>query len=224
MVNVNNRRNPAIYALHAGDHQYFYVGATSKNSANRLYEHIYRARIGHKSPVYVRMRELGIDNIEVVDLERVNSSCEMLTLEAKWIAKLIADGHPIENRMGRDGNVNSMSEQSKALISRANIGRRSSIAGKTGEEAGWTHARRDAMADRAAERRSSRVPEHGTVNEYKKYGCRCADCFAAARNPRVPVEVHGRYLYKRDKCRCAICVTANREYGRRWLAERRKDQ
>lgn len=43
MVNVNYRKDPAVYALHAGDHVLAYVGSTSKNSQNRLYEHIYRA-------------------------------------------------------------------------------------------------------------------------------------------------------------------------------------
>lgn len=221
MVNVNTRQTPAIYALHAGDHQYFYVGTTTVNSDNRLYEHIYRARVGHRSPVYVRMREVGIDNVQVVDLERLTDVSKRFTIEAQWIAKMIAAGHPIQNRIGRDGLPNSMSEESRALISAAHVGVQTWITGKRGEEAGWTQARREAMRARAAERRANRVPRHGTLSEYQKYGCRCDECFAVARHPRVPVEVHGRYLYKRDKCRCDVCVQANRDYLKIWSAARK---
>lgn len=86
MVNVNNRRTPAIYALHAGDHVYFYVGSTMKNSDNRLYEHIYRAHAGHKSPVYTRMRDLGIRNIQVVDLEPITDGSRKVEMETRWIS------------------------------------------------------------------------------------------------------------------------------------------
>jgi len=221
MVNVNTRRDPAVYALHAGDHNYFYVGVTSVNSDNRLYEHIYRARSGHASPVYEKMRDLGIENVRVVDLSPITSGEIPKMVEAKWINKLFKSGYPLTNQSSLDGQPDSMSERSKELISIANRGRPTWIKGKKGETAGWTDERRAKMAERAAVSRANRIPNHGTVTEYRKYGCRCNDCTSATLHPKPRATEHGRYLYKRDKCRCDICVEANRVYSREWLAARR---
>jgi hypothetical protein len=117
MVNVNNRRDPAVYALHAGDHLYGYVGSTSKNSQNRLYEHIYRARTGHISPVYQWMREVGLENVQVVDLAKESDRETREALEVVLIAQLIAEGHPLRNQIARDGRPGSMSARSRELIS-----------------------------------------------------------------------------------------------------------
>jgi len=155
MVNVNNRRNPAIYALHTGDHRYFYVGSTSKNSDNRLYEHIYRAHTGHKAPLYVWMRDVGIRNVQVVDLALIEDMSTRAELEAEWIARMIADGHPLTNQVARDGVPNSMSEQSKARVSKANRGKPTWIKGKRGADAGWTDERRRAQAETIRKRQHS---------------------------------------------------------------------
>lgn len=152
MVNMNKLKRPAIYALHAGDFRMAYVGTTSKNSKNRLWEHIYRARNGHPSPVYEWMREVGIENVEVVDLEAVIETEDAIEREAHWIARLIGQGHPIVNRKGRDGVANSMADESKAIIGEKARGRVTWIAGLTGEAAGWTEERRRAQADRVRAR------------------------------------------------------------------------
>jgi hypothetical protein len=220
MANVNQRFTPAIYALHTGDHNYSYVGSTSRNSDNRLYQHISRAQHGHMAPVYVWMRDVGIRNVQVIDLELVADKQVRQTHEAEWIARLISEGYPLTNELARNGVADSLSEELKKRMSETRKGKPTWITGKQGEEAGWTEARRLAVALTAAQVRADRIPVHGTLNEYKKHGCRCSECFAASRTPRVPVAEHGRYLYKRDKCRCEICVTANREYGRNWLAAR----
>jgi len=148
MVNVNTFRDPAIYALHAGDGVYRYVGATSKNSKNRLYEHIYRARSGHMGPVYVWMREVGLENVQVVDLAKVADDDLRLRLEATTIAHLIQAGYPLVNRISRDGVPNSMADESRKLISAAHSGRPTWIKGKSGIEAGWTERRREAQRER----------------------------------------------------------------------------
>lgn len=137
-----------IYALHAGDGVYRYVGSTSKNSKNRLYEHIYRARSGHPSPVYMWMREVGTDHVQVVDLVKVEDDSLREVLEAATIAHMIKAGHPLTNRMSRDGTPGSMAEESKRLIGEKAHGRPTWIKGKTGEDAGWTDARRRAQSDR----------------------------------------------------------------------------
>lgn len=118
VVNVNHRRDPAVYALHSGDHLYAYVGATSKNSQNRLYEHIYRARVGHTAPVYQWMREVGLENVQVVDIAKETDAETRDALEVILIAQLIAEGHPLRNQIARDGHPGSMSEYSRDLISK----------------------------------------------------------------------------------------------------------
>ncbi len=146
MVNVNYRRTPAVYALHAGDERFFYVGSISKNSDNRLYEHIYRAHTGHKAPVYRAMRDLGIRNIQVVDLCPIADPSRRLELETAWIVRLLEEGHPLVNQLGRDGIPNSMSAEMKTKVSKSKKGKPTWIKGRTGVEAGWTEERRQAAA------------------------------------------------------------------------------
>lgn len=130
MVNMNKLKRPSV------------------NSKNRLWQHIHRARSGHPSPVYEWMREVGLENVEVIDLEAVVETEDAEDLEAVWIARLIERGHPIVNRRGRDGIARSMAAESKALIGDKAKGRVTWIAGKTGDEAGWTDERRRAQSDR----------------------------------------------------------------------------
>lgn len=148
MVNVNHRIDPAVYALHAGDFVFAYVGETSKNSQNRLYEHIYRARSGHSGPVYQWMRGVGLENVQVVDLVKEPDAATRAAIEAATIARLIDEGHPLRNQVARDGVPGSMSADSRDLIGAKARGRVTWIAGKRGEAAGWTQERRDAMKQR----------------------------------------------------------------------------
>lgn len=103
MPNVNQRRTPAVYALHLGDHRYRYVGSTTKNSDNRLYEHIYRANSGHPSPVYAWMREVGVRNVRVSDLIRVTDPTDLPDLEICAIVQLLGEGFDLVNRTWSKG-------------------------------------------------------------------------------------------------------------------------
>jgi hypothetical protein len=220
MVNVNYRKDPAVYALHTGDHRYFYIGTTTVNSQNRLYQHISRANHNHQAPVYKRMRELGVRSVVVTDLQPLLPGDNALEVEARWISDMIERGFPLCNQVAVDGIPHSLSVEMRAKIGASRRGVPTWTKGKTGAEAGWSQERREGAIARASLARANRIPRHGTFNEYAIHGCRCESCFAAARNPRVPVEAHGRYLYKRDRCRCDICVTANRDYLRDWNSAR----
>lgn len=154
MVNVNQRKDPAVYALHAGDFHFRYVGATTKNSQNRLYEHIYRARAGHTGPVYQWMREVGIRNVRVVDIEKITDLAAMGQREAQWIVTLLSSGHDLVNRLSRDGRVGSIAEESKPLMGAPRRGKPTWITGKHGAEAGWTDERRQRQSDRMKKRRA----------------------------------------------------------------------
>lgn len=143
MVNQNKLIEASVYVLHAGDEILAYVGSTSKNAPNRLWEHKYRARTGHAAPVYQWMREVGIENVRAVVLAFEPDAEIRQALEAVTIAQLLAEGHPLVNAKSRDGVVDSMSETTKALIGNRNRGRETWIKGKTGEAAGWTQERRE---------------------------------------------------------------------------------
>jgi len=157
LVNMNKFKDPAIYALRAGDGEIRYVGATKGNSKNRLWEHIYRANSGHRGPVYVWMREVGVRNVEVIDLEKIDDVSRIHEIEADWIRRLIEEGVDLVNQIARDGIVNSMSEESKKRIGSAKKGRDTWIKGKTGDAAGWTAERRAKQSARIRELNRSRT-------------------------------------------------------------------
>lgn len=72
--------------------------------------------------------------------------------------------------------------------------------------------------------------EHGTINRYQHYGCRCDECAPVGRaytRERVsarkllldslPSHYHGkRSTYSNWGCRRESCVAANREYLCSW--------
>lgn len=148
MVNMNKHKEPAIYALYTEPGVYFYIGSTSKNSLNRLWEHNYRARNNHTAPVYQWMRSVGIENVKVVDLISLDGVTNTAELEAVTIANYLSAGHPLTNQIARDGVVGSMSDYSKQAIGVKNSGRPTWIKGKTGIEAGWTDERKAAQSER----------------------------------------------------------------------------
>lgn len=224
---MNHHKNPSIYALFVDEGVYCYVGSTSINSANRLWEHIYRARSGHTAPVYSWMRHVGIENVQVADLVFISDATQRKELEADLIKVLLDEGHPLTNRKSRDGVFDSMPEESRKLISKKVRGRTGWNRGKSGEEAGWTEERR-AKQTSSVENRY----EHGTEKRAKLKKCPCDVCESwRAANPSKPrggsIRVddieHGRYKYKRDKCRCDVCVQANRDYSKAW-AKSKKNQ
>ncbi len=179
MVNMNHHRDPSVYALSEPAGGFFYVGKTSINPTNRWWEHRSRARTGHPSPVYVRMREVGIESVEVIVLEKLGDTQDPIEREAFWIKKLLADGYPLANELGRDGVPNSMSERMKNHLSETRKGKPTWIKGKTGVEAGWTEERREKARSKKPPKVKTvlpRTPRHGTRTEWEKYGCRCTPC------------------------------------------------
>lgn len=153
MPNMNKHIDACIYALYVNEGEYCYIGSTSKNAQNRLWEHIYRARKGHLAPVYEWMREVNPQNVRFEILLRVADSKERAIQEANLIAKCIQDGHPLRNQISRDGVVGSMSETSRQLLSAAQKGKSTWIAGKKGLEAGWSDERKLLQSVRMKERR-----------------------------------------------------------------------
>lgn len=75
-----------IYALHAGDYEYRYVGLTYREPALRLARHRKNARHGGNLPVHAWIRKhpnLCMDVLEVCDTEE-----DTRFAESKWIAAL----------------------------------------------------------------------------------------------------------------------------------------
>lgn len=154
MVNMNKLRDPSIYALFVREGEYHYIGSTSINAQNRLWEHIHRARSGHDAPVYAWMREVGIENVRFCVLVSESDTEAREKIEAQMICQFIEQGHPLKNRISRDGVVRSMSDESKAIISKKQTGKKTWIYGKRGLDAGWTDERRKAQSERMKSIRS----------------------------------------------------------------------
>lgn len=232
MVNMNHYEDPCIYGL-TYDGRVFYVGYTSVNALNRWWQHRHRARSGHFAPVYQYMRAVGIDEVGYTVLAPATNASEAKILEAQIIANFINQGVELVNQIGRDGVPDSWSDEMKSKVSSSQKGRKSWITGKRGEEAGWTEERRRKQSEKMKGRRGE--PKHGTVNEYKKYQCRCEECCNAYRayigkrkrksnkpvvlkheRPTPKWQIHGEVAcYKNGKCRCEPCTTAYREYTRK---------
>ena len=152
MVNMNKHIDPCVYVLHSGDGVIAYVGSTSKNALNRLWEHNYRARSGHAAPVYEWMREVGVEAVTVEVLHREADREKREALEVKTILRLLSEGHPLRNQVSSDGKRNSMSQLSRDRIGLANRGKEPWTKGKRGEAAGWTEQRRREQSERMKER------------------------------------------------------------------------
>lgn len=157
MPNMNKFLAPCVYALHAGDFVFRYVGSTSKNSTNRLWEHNYRAGRDHQAPVYKWMREVGVENVRVVDLIKITADDDMPKVEASVIRQLIENGHPLLNAIARDGVPNSISPEMRSRIGQSRKGMPTWIAGKKGEEAGWTDERRARQSETMKARRRNQA-------------------------------------------------------------------
>lgn len=215
---MNKFKKPSIYALTEPDGGFFYVGRTKLNSQNRLWEHIYRARINHSAPVYQKMNQVGVSNVTVIDLEYLSDDQDARMVEAWWIKSLIGSGYDIVNALARDGVPDSWSREmrERGMLSRRGIP--TWIKGKKGEEAGWTQERRLAQS---MARKSARVRKHGTKLERKKYGCQCPECinwetqYLADRESKKKMNIHGTVAsYKNGLCRCEECTMATRIYKR----------
>ena len=141
-MNNNMQRETVIYALVDSDGRIGYAGSTKVNAKTRYWEHRSRARKGHTAPVYNWIREVGIDSFSYVELEKLSSGQDVATIEARWIKKLIDQGHPLQNQIARDGVPHSNAERMKQILSESRKGKPTWIKGKRGEDAGWTEERR----------------------------------------------------------------------------------
>lgn len=163
MVNMNHFEEPCVYALHAGDHVYRYVGSTRINALNRLWQHRYRARSGHNAAVYRWIREVGIDSVVIEPLYFENDTELREALEVATIVKLIGEGFPLTNNLWtRYGGKLARSLEAQAEY-RARKG----------------HKPRPAKEPKPAEPpkvKAPRVPKHGTRTEYELHKCKCAEC------------------------------------------------
>lgn len=218
MVNMNHHKDPAVYALHAGDFLFRYVGSTSVNSQNRMYQHAYRARSGHGAQVYQWIRSVGIENVRVVDLIHETDPVMRNALEVCAIVQLADEGHPLVNSLwikGDGDQVASNEYRRRVSAARAKPVRKPRPAQKP----------KLPSAPRVPQ---IRVPQHGTRHEYETYKCRCDPCRlvmaqrnAARRGKPIPqiaprkrgeTPEHGTARrYKHYGCRCDECRIALRE-------------
>lgn len=89
--------NQIIYGLAAADGAIRYVGLTS-TGRDRLYRHRYDAKRGLDTPLYRWMRKHGAASIEMVTLEVVQGSLELLDeREIHWIKSLRDQGAALLN-------------------------------------------------------------------------------------------------------------------------------
>lgn len=212
MANVNTRRTPAVYALHSGDYIFHYVGSTSVNSDNRLYEHISRARAGHRAPVYQWMREVGPENVRVVDIVRERDKEMREALEVSAIAQFLAEGFPLTNRIWAKGKgLRTSSKYYRRIVNK------SPLASDPLHPKMRTHKPKPLPAAKLP-------PAHGTRGMYEKYKCKCDECRlalsqrnAARRGRPIPTELsirltrprHGEpRTYTHYGCRCQLCRDA----------------
>lgn len=88
-----------VYALHFGDHNYFYVGCTSTSVEKRLAWHVYHAVLDTASAgvVTARIREMGIQHLQV-DLIATTTRDQRYELEVRMIQKLKDSGYALVNR------------------------------------------------------------------------------------------------------------------------------
>ena len=150
-MNYNMERETVIYALVDSEGLIGYVGCTQVNAKTRYWEHRSRARNGHSAPVYEWIRLAGIDSFTYVELEKLDAGSDVSGIEARWIKKLIDEGHPLQNQIARDGVPGSNGERMKNILSSKRKGKPTWIKGKRGEEAGWTEERRKQQSLRFAE-------------------------------------------------------------------------
>ena len=166
-MNKNSIREPAVYGLFH-DGRLFYVGYTTTNIQERMWQHGYRVRSGHSAPVYEYIRAVGLDNISIEIIQKINQFDNGSEIEAKIIKDSIDAGFDLQNQIARDGKLNSMSKESNKKISSKRKGKETWIKGKRGIEAGWTDERK---AKHSKLKKDQRIQKHGTQSERKKYGC-----------------------------------------------------
>jgi len=220
---MNKFRDPAVYALHAGDHRYFYVGSTSMNSKTRLWEHISRARSGHMAPVYQKMRDVGISNVCVQDLAKERDRELRNGMEICAIVQLLEEGFSLTNKIwSRGGGLEVNSNEYRTIVRRAY---RAANPLPPRVRKPRTRNLNPTKPRRPAKPREPRVPNHGTRTEWELHKCKCDPCrlAGAQRNARkrgqpIPTIAPTRGMipdhgtanrYKHYDCRCESCRSAS---------------
>jgi hypothetical protein len=154
-MNQNMQREPVIYALLDNLGRYGYVGSTKVNPKTRWWEHRSRAKNNHPAPVYEWMRSVGIDNVKIEVLERIGFDDDAHLIEVRHIDRLLAEGHPIQNQIGRDGVPYSNASRMRQILSEKRKGRPTWIKGRRGVDAGWTEERKRQQAETMRRRYAS---------------------------------------------------------------------
>lgn len=234
MVNMNHYEDPAIYGLTAPDGGVFYIGRTSVNALNRWWQHKSRASSGHAASVYVRMRDVGVQDTSWVIIERYEDIPAGITpreREAWWILKYLEDGADLVNSNGRDGVPDSWSPEQKERGHASRRGKPTWVKGLTGEDAGWTPERRAEQSRIMQLRRWRREVDNpellfARILKLEKKEMRVVQREAAQskyflpKEPRTPkiVATHGtRTMWEKYKCKCQPC----RDAGARRNAKKR---
>lgn len=101
-----------IYALHAGDGRYRYVGLTTMPLNKRMYNHKNSSiQESPKTAVARWMKKIGWESVRVEVIDSASSESELLELEVQWIAKLRAEGFDLLNLTdGGEGLMNPARE------------------------------------------------------------------------------------------------------------------
>lgn len=219
MVNMNKFKDPCIYGLTAPGVGVFYVGYTSVNAKNRWWQHISRARSGHQSPVYRKMRELGVDSVGYEVLERVTNERDAFSIEARWIKKLFDDGVKLSNMIGADGSPHSLPEALRRTMGLSRRGLPTWIKGKSGPEAGWTEERKVAQAQTMARKRAQREianPELLWARMEKEETNIIRSALSETGIEIKFIARHGtRTMYEKHGCKCDKCRNCMAQHNAR---------
>lgn len=99
----------SIYALHAGDFNYRYVGQAA-NPSKRLYAHRYDAKRYSYKPVGVWINQVGAENV-VMDILECPGPDALLDRERYWTWSLLYRGYDLLNQ---DSNIKAWQKRFRA--------------------------------------------------------------------------------------------------------------
>jgi hypothetical protein len=85
------------YVLSLGDGVPMYVGFTRSSLRKRMHAHRHCARSGHTTPIYAWMREVGVENVVIEEVEVTESRDLGEASEIRWIEHLRSRGYALLN-------------------------------------------------------------------------------------------------------------------------------
>lgn len=165
------------------------------------------------------------------DLPRAERAAEAAELRAQGLTyRAIADRMGISRSYANDLLLDP--DGLKAQLRKAGYGRPCKGCGKL---TSGSYGRAKAPEFCVACTRERSASRHGTLNRYRRYGCRCGECKAAASEygramrERCDPPRHGTVSgYTNHGCRCDACSAAHRrsewllyDYKRLWVASKR---